>query len=171
MTRVAFMKLVVVGCLAATVVACGNDQSTRLATSAALGGPPPGVTDPEPKPAPPLPLGQRKVSKEQAVARVTAIQPSGSARSYEARDVQLGDLFADREHDAEKASTVRRVPQQPAIAVLVRGRITPSYDVTGKIQLAWAVYAVDGDSGEILATWGSPDAADATWFEKLVERA
>jgi len=168
--RTKFARLILVVGISAVAVGCGSNTSTGLATSASSDGPPPGASDPTPTPAPPAPLGQRKVSKEQAIAAVVAVQSPGSSNTYQAKDVQIGDLFADREHDADKATIVRRVPQQPATAVLVRGKITPPYDVTGKLQFAWAVYAVDGETGEVLATWGSPTASDAAWFDKLVER-
>ena len=168
--RAKILALAAAVCVSAIAAACGSDSSTGLATSAGSDGPPPGVSDPAPVPAPPEPLGQRRVSKEQAIAKVTALQAPGSPNTYEAKDVQLGDLFADREHDANKASVVRRVPEQPATAVLVRGKITPADDVTGKFQFAWGVDAGDVATGEAVATWGSAKASDAGWFDKLVER-
>ena len=89
--------------------------------------------------------------------------------TFEAKAVEVGDLFTATEGGPLKAVVVGRQPGDPAVAVLVRGEITPSYDVTGRVRLVWAVYAIDAVTGEVIATWGGPTAVQAQWFDALRE--
>ena len=114
----------------------------------------------------------RTVTNQQAIDRVRSLfDANHPGNIFEAKSLHLGDLFAATGGDAVKAALVGRKPEHPVVAVLVRGEIAPSFDITGKVQLVWEVYAIDAETGEVIATWGSPSAAQANWFEALREHS